>query len=196
MKILILGCGKKSKEENYARIANFIGRMIDLDKDEVITLDREEYLNPDIICNLGSEPIRLDDNSVDIVIAIHVLEHIGKQGETKEWFHFWEELYRILVPDGMIHFESPLYSSVWAWADPSHTRALSPQSFVFFSQDSYRVKPSAISPFRINCDFIPPQPFSGQVDSNETIASMERYSHFTGSLKVIKPLKVWWLDSE
>jgi len=174
---LLLGCGRKKG-----------------DSADVVTLDMDERLMPDIVCELGVDPLPFEDNSVDQAVAIHVLEHIGKQGETAAWFQFWEELYRVLTPNGFLTFESPLYSSVWAWADPTHTRALSPQSFVYMNQDNYRLQPSAISPYRIRCDFEPVRPFEGILDGNPEIAGREMRSHFRGVLKAKKPFRAWWAD--
>jgi SAM-dependent methyltransferase len=184
MKVLHLGCGRK-------------GRDLSIDSREpaeIITLDADARLAPEIVCTLGRDPIPLPDNSIDLAVAIHVLEHIGRQGETAEWFFFWEELYRVLTPGGRLEFESPLYSSVWAWGDPSHVRVLSPQALVFFSQDSYRLEGSAISPYRIACDFLPLQTFEGMTDTNPQIAAQEQFSHFRGILTAQKPLRPWWLD--
>lgn len=174
---LILGCGRQTQSGP-----------------DIVTLDADARLSPDIVCTLGVDPIPLADDSVDGATAIHVLEHIGRQGESAGWFYFWEELYRVLRPGGTLIFESPLYSSVWAWADPTHTRALSPAAFVYMCQDSYRMVPSAISPYRIRCDFEPMRPFEGIVDGNSDVAAVESRSHFRGTLMAKKPLRPWWED--
>lgn len=160
----------------------------------MVTLDADPQLAPDVVCTLGVDPLPFADDSVDHAIAVHVLEHIGRQGETDGWFFFWEELYRVLRSGGTLAFESPLYSSVWAWADPTHTRALSPQAFVYMSQDSYRLAGSAISPYRIRCDFAPAGPYEGLRDVNPDIAALEMRSHFRGTLVAKKPLRPWWED--
>jgi hypothetical protein len=183
-RVLHLGCGRKGRD------VLFVTEPIA----HVTTLDADGYLEPDLICELGVDPIPLSDNSIDIAVAVHVLEHIGMQGETARWFQFWEELYRVIVPNGELRFESPMYDSTWAWSDPSHTRALSPQAFVFLSQDSYRVPHSAISPFRLRADFVPVVPFTGVVDPNPEIAAREQFSSFRGTLRAVKPLKPWWSD--
>lgn len=176
MRVLHLGCGRKKAEDFGYPDA------------EVITLDADPNNEPDIVCTLGKEPIPLPDDSVDLAVAIHVLEHIGRQGETAEWFAFWEDLYRVLKPGGRVEFISPLWSGVWCWADPTHTRALSPQAFVFFSQDHYRIPNSAISPYRIKCDFGAVE-FVGQYGQDGTTVE-----HFSGKLVAKKPLKPWWED--
>lgn len=165
---LHLGCGRKPRMTS-----------------DMVTLDADPTLMPDVVCTLGVDPLPFVDDSVDQAIAIHVLEHIGRQGDTTGWFQFWEELYRVLKPNGTLTVESPLYSSVWAWADPSHTRALSPESFVFMNQDSYRVTPSAISPYRIRCDFEPALAYA-------LIPDNAGGAHFRGVLRANKPLRPWW----
>jgi predicted SAM-dependent methyltransferase len=61
-----------------------------------INLDGNPDVQPDIVCVLGRDRIALDDNSVDLVVAHHVIEHIGEIGKVAEWFFFWEDLYRVL----------------------------------------------------------------------------------------------------
>jgi SAM-dependent methyltransferase len=157
----------------------------------VTTLDADERLEPDMVCDLGLQAIPCPADTFDYVEAVHVLEHIGRQGETRAWFFFWEELYRVMRPGGIFQVESPLYSSVWCWADPSHTRAISEQSFVFLNQDAYRIPNSSISPFRIACDFTV-EWFERIPDRNPDVASVEGTSHLRGVLRARKPLKPWW----
>lgn len=183
MRVLHLGCGR-TKTDDLALP----------DGTTVVTLDADPNLNPDIICTLGLDRIPLPDDSIDVAVAMHVLEHIGQQGQTDAWFFFWEELYRVLRKNGQLHFESPLYSSVWCWADPQHCRALSPTAFLFFDQDSYRIKNSRITPYRIKCDFRPTENFIVRPDTNPGIAAKEEFSHFSGILRAQKPFNPWWED--
>jgi cyclopropane fatty-acyl-phospholipid synthase-like methyltransferase len=150
LQVLHLGCGRK----RYAmpELAQYVGLTVNQPAD-VTHLDADARLNPDLVCTLGRDPIALPDNSVDVIVAWHVLEHIGKQGEIAEWFQFWEEAYRVLKPNGWIYAESPYYTGIWAWSDPTHARALSEHSFIFFAQGAYRQAGSMISPYRIACDF-------------------------------------------
>lgn len=177
MRLLHLGCGRKR------------GERFGYEDAELVTLDAEASNEPDLVCVLGNEPIPLPDDSVDVAVAIHVLEHIGRQGETDRWFYFWEDLYRVMKPGGQLHFVSPLWTSVWCWADPQHVRALSPQAFVFFNQAHYRIPGSAISPYRIRCDFELGE-FQGIPGQDGTTIE-----HFGGILTAIKPLVPWWEDA-
>jgi SAM-dependent methyltransferase len=188
LRVVHLGCGRLGRQIALANPDAYVGRAID-----VVSVDRDPALQPDIVADLGRDRLPLEDDSVDVAVAHHVLEHIGRQGESAEWFAFFEELYRILRPDGHLEFESPLWSSVWCWADPTHTRALSEHAFLFFNQDSYRIKPSGISPYRIRCDFVAEE-FTRRRDMNPEIARAERWSHLRGILRARKPLRPWWVD--
>lgn len=180
MKVLHLGSG---------RVGKALGPNWGTD---ITTLDADPRLEPDVVFRLGCPlPMPFADDTFDHIVAKHVLEHIGRQGQTDEWFWFWEELYRITKPNGALYFESPLYSSVWAWADPTHTRALCEESFTFFDQDNYRIPGSSISPYRIRCDWRV-QNFYRLPDVNPHVMRHETNSHLSGVLLARKPLRVWW----
>jgi len=187
--VVNLGCGRTGKSLDVHTFRDR-GEPVTVPI-KILSLDQDARLDPDLVCALGKDAIPLEDNSVDLVVARHVLEHIGKQGETAEWFYFWEELYRVMKPGAHLQFESPLWCSVWSWADPSHTRALSEHAFVFFNQDAYRMGGSAISPFRIKCDFLPTS-FTRIQDGNPEVRALEAVSHFRGVLVARKPLRAWW----
>lgn len=178
MRVLHLGCGRK-------RIAPVTsGQIID-----IVSLDMDPTVQPDLLCCLGKDPIPLPDNSLDGAVAIHVLEHIGKQGEMKEWFAFWEELYRVLKPGGTLEFISPYWNSVWAWGDPTHVRVISSECLYFLNQENYKIPGSPISPFRIQCDFVPTMERDVRAISDGPIVN------FAGVLTARKPLKPWWEDA-
>lgn len=161
---------------------------------QLINLDMLAHTNPDIVCELGVNRIDLDDESVDAVIAMHILEHIGRQGELAPWLFAWEELYRVLRPGGVVRFECPYHSSVWAWADPTHTRAISEYTFLYLNQDAYRSPGSAIPDYRPRCDFelvacelIPDH-------TNADVRERERISFIRGTLQARKPFRPYWED--
>ena len=179
MRVLHLGCGRK-------RIAPVVaGQVV-----EIVSLDMDPNVSPDLVCCLGKDPIPLPDDSLDGAVAIHVLEHIGKQGETAEWFQFWEELYRVLKPGGTFEFISPYWNSVWAWGDPTHVRVISTESLYFFNQDNYKSADSPISPFRVHCDFVQTHAQDIRQTSDGPIVNI------AGVLTVRKPLKPWWENKD
>lgn len=193
MTVLHLGCGRK--QYDAPELFAYVGlKMADSDA-TVIHLDADPRLEPDLVCRLGEQPIAVPDDSVDLIVAWHVLEHIGTQGRIEAWFDFWEEAYRVLKPNGWLYGESPYYTSLWAWSDPTHTRALSEASFVFFNQDAYRIPESAISPYRIACDFrllaIP-----GLEDGTRVIEQPDntKIHSLRFALTAQKPLQPWWVN--
>jgi hypothetical protein len=194
MRVLHLGCGRK--QLGPADLFRSVQLSIADGPVSVTHLDADPALEPDLVCRLGEDRIALDDDSVDVIIAWHVIEHIGRQGEARAWFQFWEEIYRVLRPQGWIYGETPYYTSLWAWSDPTHVRAISEHSFVFFSQDSYRIPHSAISPYRIAADFtflgMPglEKGFVVLTDPQDTRTQSLRFA-----LRAQKPLRPWWQDA-
>ncbi len=194
MRVLHVGCGRK----RYDAPALFASVGLEMKSDdpvEVIHLDADDRLNPDLVCTLGVNDIPLEDDSVDLVIAWHVLEHVGMQGNAEEWFFAWEELYRVLNSKGWIYAECPYYDSIWAWSDPTHTRVISEHSMIFFAQDSYRIPESMISPYRIHADFrwIRASGLEqGWAIVPDTHDPKHRAIRF--ALQAIKPLRPWWED--
>ncbi len=197
MRLLHVGCGRKQVDARELLEGCGLTMALDAEPFEVTHLDADARLLPDIVHRLGSGPIvEVEDESIDLIVAWHVLEHIGRTGEAVEWFTAWEEFYRILKPGGWIYAECPHWDSVWAWGDPTHTRAISQQSFAFFAQDAYRIPGSPISPYRIAADFR----FMGLdgglekgwaviQDANDPDVRSIRFA-----LQAIKPLRPWWKD--
>jgi len=193
MTILHLGCGRK---QTFAQIGLQLvknGQPIETDGLTLINLDRLADVKPDIVCDVGKDRIDLPDDSVDVILALHVLEHIGRQGEMDEWFHAFEEMYRVLKPSGIIRFECPYYSSCWAWADPTHTRAISEYSFLYLNQDAYKETGTAMPDYRPNFDFVLQDWFTKQDCNPEVVAKEGDKSHIVGSLVARKPLQPYWV---
>lgn len=57
-----------------------------------------------------------DDNSVESVHCSHFLEHL----DGSERVHFFNELYRVLKPEGTAFIVTPDWSSQRAYGDPTH----------------------------------------------------------------------------
>ncbi len=195
MTILQLGCGRKKTLASIGfRMTDPDGTPYDdLSAVTLVNLDMLPAVEPDVLCELGVDPISLPDNSVDLVIALHVLEHIGRQGEIGPWFYFWQELYRVLKPNGAITFECPYYSSLWAWADPTHTRAISEMSFLYLNQDAYAAPGTAMPDYRPEFDFVQAEALSIIPDhTNPDVRAREPVSFIKGRLLARKPLTRYW----
>jgi SAM-dependent methyltransferase len=191
--VLHLGCGrKKTMEALGLRLTEPDGTPL---KSEVrlINLDRLADVEPDVLCELATDKIDLPDDSVDAVLAMHVLEHIGTQGDITGWFHFWSELYRVMKPGAIIRFECPHSSSVWCWADPTHVRAINEYVFTYLNQDSYRIPHSAIPDYRPNFDFTIASSLELVPDhTNPDVRAKEPISFIRGTLRARKPFVPYW----
>ncbi|WP_410821706.1 methyltransferase domain-containing protein [Micromonospora sp. 050-3] len=69
----------------------------------------------------GSLP--LADNSVDVLFAVHILEHLI------DFLPLVDECHRVLRPGGVLHVMSPWWGHVNAVADPTHVRLMDVQTF-------------------------------------------------------------------
>jgi len=120
----------------------------------------------------------------DVYTEIHayeVLEHTGRQGDYKFFFAQFSELWRILIPGGIIIATVPSRNSPWAWGDPSHTRIIQPESLSFLNQPAYteQVGKTAMSDFR----------FCYKADFDITWSKDDGETH-TFVLTAIKPSRI------
>lgn len=193
--VLHIGCNRKHTAESLGlRWQRLDGAPIEATA-RIINLDMNPLVHPDVLCTLGKDPIALPDNSVDFVIAMHVLEHVGDHaGDVTAWFHMWGELYRVMKPGATLQFECPYYSSLWAWADPTHVRAISEMTFLYLNQASYLL-PGAIPDYRPPCDFVIAQALQTIPDhTNAEVRAKEAVSFIRGHLQARKPFKPYWED--
>lgn len=80
----------------------------------------------DVIHDLNVTPYPFEDNSFDIVIAEHVVEHLD------DVIKVLEEIHRILKPGGRFYMEVPHFSSHHHFTDPTHKHAFSSRSLDYF----------------------------------------------------------------
>ena len=99
----------------------------------------------DVVHNLEQYPWPFENESVDEAFCSHYVEH------TVCLMKFMDEVYRILKPGGKLTVVSPYYNSIRCWQDPTHTRAISEASFLYFNKD-WRVQ-NKLDHYPINCDF-------------------------------------------
>lgn len=99
----------------------------------------------DAVWDLEKFPWPFPSNSVDEAICNHYIEH------TKDLIAFMNEVHRILVPGGKVLFRAPYYNSMRAWQDPTHTRAISEATFLYYNQDW--LKANKLDHYPITADF-------------------------------------------
>lgn len=108
--------------------------------ENLTTLDMDPECGADVVWDLNQFPYPFEDNSFDEVHAYEVLEHLGQQGDFRFFFKQFEELWRILKPDGGLFATVPGPKSPWVWGDPGHTRVITLDMLSFLDQDFYALK--------------------------------------------------------
>jgi SAM-dependent methyltransferase len=133
--------------------------------DQLTTLDINPDVDPDLKCDLNghipwlAQPLgkdafyELEGDYWDEIHAYEVLEHLGRQGDALSFFAHFSEIWRLLKPGGHLLASVPSKRSGFFWGDPSHSRAILPESLVFLDQNEYVKQcdgpvPTAMSDFR------------------------------------------------
>jgi len=147
----------------------------------LVTLDINVDHQPDVVWDLTRLPLPFEDNQFDEIHAYEVLEHTGTQGDYRFFFAQFSEFWRILKPDGRLFGTCPHWKSVWAWGDPSHTRVIQKEQFMFLSQQEYKneVGKTPMSDFRYiyEADF-------------EVEMAQETEVHLLFALRAVKPSRI------
>lgn len=99
----------------------------------------------DAVMDLESFPWDIESESVEDIICSHYVEH------TSDLIKFMDEVYRILKPGGRIKIIAPYYNSMRCWQDPTHKRAISEASFLYFNKQWRET--NKLDHYGIVCDF-------------------------------------------
>lgn len=99
----------------------------------------------DLVWDLEKFPWPFPDNSVDEAVCNHYIEH------TKDLIAFMNEVYRILRPGAQILIRAPYYNSMRAWQDPTHIRAISEATFLYYNKEWRTL--NKLTHYPITCDF-------------------------------------------
>lgn len=149
---LLIGCGHSREKRIPSVDGNPHWRGL-------VTLDMYSECHPDFLCDLDPpydpqpqwlvlpsslhnemdliENSAFKDNVFDEIHAYEVLEHLGQQGDAESFFRHFSEIWRILKPGGHLYATVPSRFSPWLWGDPSHRRAILPETLVFLDQTEY-----------------------------------------------------------
>jgi SAM-dependent methyltransferase len=103
-------------------------------RDGYVNIDGADLPGIDFIVDLddcATTPLPLPDDHFQELELTHVLEHLRNP------LPLMQELYRVTAPGGRLLVRVPHASHDDAWVDPTHVRALTPQTFSYFGQPKY-----------------------------------------------------------
>lgn len=85
------------------------------------------------LADLNSDPIPFDDDSFDVVVAAHVIEHV------REPIKLIAECFRVLKPGGKLYVEAPSERSLWLPGFPFHHESY--RSLSFYDDPTHNSRP-------------------------------------------------------
>lgn len=97
--------------------------------DGFISCDYDPLTMPDCVFDLEKDRFPFEDNTVDVVVAHHILEHLGDG-----YFHCLKELYRVCQNGALIHIEVPYFRHSNFFDDPTHKRPITLNGLRMFSK--------------------------------------------------------------
>jgi predicted SAM-dependent methyltransferase len=129
---LLIGCGRRRDKLVWNGEYPVYGDWSDL-----VTMDFNGEVDPSVVVDL-LDPLPVRDGSISEIHAYEVLEHLGYQGDWRFFFDQFADFWRVLRPGGLVVGTVPWWQSEWAFGDPSHTRVIHPNNFIFLNQEMYR----------------------------------------------------------
>ena len=102
-------------------------------------VDKDPNSDADIIHDI-EKGLPFEDDSVDLVSASHILEHIH------DTMAIMDEIWRVCKHGSQVAISLPHYQSIGAWQDPTHVKAFTEVTFCYFdpTHDLYNIyKPRA-----------------------------------------------------
>lgn len=94
-------------------------------------VDSDPECKPDLCFDITKPNWPIEDNTVEVATAEHVLEHLeGIEG----YKTFWQELYRVCKNDAIINIEVPHWEHDTFHHDPTHCRKVTPIGIAMMDQ--------------------------------------------------------------
>lgn len=94
-----------------------------------VNIDLDGQASPEYVLDIERDRLPFDDNSVDGVIAHHILEHLGDG-----FIHCIKELYRVCKHGTVIDVRVPHPRHDTFLIDPTHKRPIFPHTLDMFSK--------------------------------------------------------------
>ena len=115
-----------------------------------INVDKYEAAPGIMLFDMETFPWPWGDNSVDIMLFNHSLEHMGRKPD--DFIKIMCEIYRVCAPDAAIHINVPHPRHDEYLCDPTHVRPIMADMFTLFSKKAnqhFREKYGANSCFAL-----------------------------------------------
>jgi ubiquinone/menaquinone biosynthesis C-methylase UbiE len=93
------------------------------------SIDYDKDSNPDYQLDIETDDLPFEDNTVETVVAHHILEHLGEG-----YFHALQEIYRVCKHGAIIDIRVPHPRHDVFLADPTHKRPITPLGLQLFSK--------------------------------------------------------------
>lgn len=94
-----------------------------------VNLDYDSISNPDYVVDIEKDRFPFDDNTVETVVAHHILEHLGEG-----YFHCLQEIYRVCKHGALIDVRVPHHRHDSFASDPTHRRPITIIGLQLFSK--------------------------------------------------------------
>lgn len=93
-------------------------------------MDIRLSVRPDVVADLNHYPLPFRRGSFEVIYALDVVEHL------RDIVRFIEEMYELLIPNGLLVITTPHFSCSNSYTDPTHLYHFGYFSFDYFTQDS------------------------------------------------------------
>ena len=136
LKILDLGCGG----EKYKTEAFFPGA-------KVVGVDFIKSRGVDYVCNFERERLPLSNDTFDMVIARHILEHLS------DTVRIMNDLHRVCRKNAVIFIRVPHYMSMGMWQDITHKKGFSYYTFdtlCSYTNNKFKIVEKRLLYFHLN----------------------------------------------
>jgi predicted SAM-dependent methyltransferase len=92
--------------------------------------------DPDLKFDLETVPWPWPNDSVNEILLLHVLEHLGQQPSV--YLAIFQEMYRVCQGGARIRIVVPHFRHDFFFSDPTHVRAVTPEGLRLFSKKENR----------------------------------------------------------
>ena len=165
-----------------------------------LNVDKMAGCAPDVVLDIERTPWPWPDDSVEDVLMIHVLEHVGRDADT--YLDVMKELYRVCRHDARIHIAVPHPRHDFFLCDPTHARAITPGGLALFDQRrnrQWQEQGASNTPLGLylgvdfeltNAEYDFDEPWKGQIERreigrDEAMAAAARYNNVVTQIRMM-----------